>query len=128
MTCFIIDDDMDDREMFEIAVKGLDRGIEIHSATDCSAALSRLKADSSFVPDIIFLDLNMPGMNGKECLPELKKLAWLSDIPIIIYTTSSTQKDKKDTLALGASDFLTKETTIHQLRNSLTTIFKKHGG
>jgi DNA-binding response OmpR family regulator len=128
MTCFIIDDDMDDREMFEIAVQGLNKGVEVHSATDCSAALSRLKADSSFVPDFIFLDLNMPGMNGKECLPEIKKLAWLSNVPIIIYTTSSTHKDRRDTLDLGATDFLTKVPTITQLRTSLTSLFEKHGG
>ena len=127
MTCFIIDDDIDDREMFEIAVQGLEEAIKVHGAADCSEALRMLKNDEQFVPDFIFLDLNMPGLSGKECLPEIKKLPWLSNVPVIIYTTSSTPLDRRETLILGAADFITKEPSIAQLRNSLTMVFRKHG-
>jgi CheY-like chemotaxis protein len=126
MNCFIIDDDIDDREVFALAVQGLEKPVELHTANDCTEAIDMLK-DERFVPDCIFLDLNMPGLNGKECLPEIKKLPGMAKVPIIIYTTSSTQKDRIETLNLGAADFLTKEPSISQLRNSLTTLFRKHG-
>lgn len=126
MNCFIIDDDIDDREIFALAVQGLEKSIELHTANDCTEAIDMLKGEK-FVPDCIFLDLNMPGLNGKECLPKIKKLPGLANVPIIIYTTSSMQKDRIETLNLGAADFLTKESSIVQLRSSLTTLFRKHG-
>ena len=128
MTCFIIDDDIDDREMFEIAVQGLEKTIEVHAATDCSEALRMLRTEDRFVPDFIFLDLNMPGLGGKECLPEIKKIPRLSHVPVIIYSTSSTQNDRRETLSLGAADYIIKEPSIAQLRSSLTRVFNKHGG
>jgi CheY-like chemotaxis protein len=127
MKCFIIDDDIDDQEIFALAVQGLGKSVELRSANDCTEALDIFKDDENFVPDFIFLDLNMPGLNGKECLPKIKKLPWLAKVPIIIYTTSSAQKDRTETLNLGAADFLTKESSISQLRNSLTALIRKYG-
>ena len=59
-------------------------------------------------PDIIFLDLNMPGPNGKEFLQKIRSLSYLTHIPVIIYPTSDVCKDKTDLLKLGSNGFLTK--------------------
>lgn len=123
----MIDDDIDDRDLFAIAIQGLDKEVELYTAADCTEAMHILKSEELFVPDCIFLDLNMPGLNGKECLPEIKKIPRLAGVPIIIYTTSSMQKDRNETLKLGAADFLTKESSIGQLRHSLKNLFQKHG-
>ena len=127
MNCFMIDDDIDDRDFFAMAVLGLNEEVELHIATDCTEAMHILKSDDIVIPDCIFLDLNMPGLNGKECLPQIKKIPRLAGVPVIIYTTSSAQKDRLETLELGASDFLTKGTSIPQLQHSLKTLFRKHG-
>ena len=127
MNCFMIDDDIDDRDFFAMAVYGLDEAVELRTANDCTEAMHILKSDDIVVPDCIFLDLNMPGLNGKECLPEIKKIPRLAGVPVIIYTTSSSYQDRIETLELGAADFLTKGTSIPQLQHSLKTLFRKYG-
>ena len=67
------------------------------------------------LPDYIFLDLNMPLMDGKSFLKKIKKDEGLKDIPIIVYTTSDRPKDRTDTIALGADYFLTKPTSYQML-------------
>ena len=126
MNCLFVDDDIDDQEIFSFAVRGLNKPVSLVTAGDGLEALEILKADKTFIPDCIFLDLNMPRMNGKECLPELRKLSWLKEVPIIIYTTSSEEKDKSETRRLGASDFMTKESSIEGLKTALDRIFHKH--
>jgi CheY-like chemotaxis protein len=126
MNCLFVDDDIDDQEIFSFAVRGLNKPVSLVTAGDGLEALEILKADKTFIPDCIFLDLNMPRMNGKECLPELRKLPWLKEVPIIIYTTSSEEKDKLETRRLGASDFMTKESSIEGLKTALDRIFHKH--
>ena len=126
MNCLFVDDDIDDQEIFSFAVQGLNKPINLVTAGDGLEALEILKADKTYIPDCIFLDLNMPRMNGKECLPEIRKLSWLKDVPIIIYTTSSDERDKTDTRQLGASDFMTKESSIQLLKSALDRIFHKH--
>ncbi len=126
MNYLFVDDDVDDQEIFAFALKGLDLPANVITASDGTEALEMVKKDESFVPDCIFLDLNMPRMGGKECLVEMRKLPWLRDVPIIIYTTSMQQSDKIETQMLGATDFITKEGDIHLLRQSLSSMFKRH--
>ena len=59
-------------------------------------------------PDIIFLDLDMLGRNGKEFLQKIRSLSYLNHIPVIIFPTSDVYKDKTDLLKLGSNGFLTK--------------------
>lgn len=110
----MIDDDADDRELFEIALESCAYGINFIGVASCSDALQFLK-NGGIIPDYIFLDLNMPEMNGRECLQELKRSIILSRIPVIIFSTSSDPQDKKDTLALGAVEFITKPHKVSEL-------------
>jgi CheY-like chemotaxis protein len=71
---------------------------------------------------MIFLDLNMPMMNGKEFLQELKKTESFGQIPVIIYTTSSRPEDREQSLQLGASDFLVKPNNYRSLCEQLKSI------
>lgn len=118
---FLIDDDIDDQQVFSIALQNISSFIRFVIANNCKDALEKLSRDKSFQPDFIFLDLNMPGMSGSQCLAEIKRLSHLKHIPVIIYTTSSGQRDKEETKKLGANYFLTKPTDI----NKLITILKK---
>jgi CheY-like chemotaxis protein len=104
---FIVDDDTDDQDLFIEAVNEVDGSIQCLSASDCEEALDLLKNRKIGLPDMIFLDLNMPRLNGKQCLAELKKQAHLKHIPVIIYSTSSERRDIEETSRLGAAHFLT---------------------
>lgn len=120
-TLLLIDDDADDQEIFSIALQNINSLIRFVISDNCKDALEKLSKDKMFKPDFIFLDLNMPGMSGSQCLAEIKKQSRFKHIPIIIYTTSSGQRDKDETKKLGADYFLTKPTDI----NKLITILKK---
>jgi CheY-like chemotaxis protein len=76
-------------------------------------------------PDFIFLDLNMPRMNGKQFLAEVKKIKTLQDIPVIIYSTSTDKKDILDTIELGAVYFLEKPNRFNDLTNALSNIITR---
>ena len=116
----LIDDDIDDRMIFGEVLKELAPDIIYHEATNGEDALSKL--GGNMIPDLIFLDLNMPRVDGKQFLAEVRHLEHLKNIPVIIYTTSSHEKDKKETRELGASYFLTKPNSLHELTHILTNI------
>ena len=122
-TLFLIDDDNDDLEFFCEAAGKIDPSIICITSND---SVSTLKSFQNFdvpVPDLIFLDLNMPLVDGRRFLRELKKLKTYSQIPVIIYSTSSHPRDKEELQELGASGFLTKpccqEDLIIELGNIL---------
>ena len=120
-TCLLVDDDEDDTEIFAIAMAEADSSIDCVFASDGAAALSMLE-DKAFVPDYIFLDLNMPQMSGKECLVEIRKRQHLSSVPVIIFSTSASQRDIEDTEAMGASSFITKPPLIATLTEKLLEV------
>lgn len=122
LTLVIVDDDPDDRELFIEAVSELGNDLECIEFPGGLEILSRLKGDKGFRPDYIFLDMNMPLMNGKECLVELRKLKELDSAQIIIYTTSQRQDDVKIMLELGANAFLIKPSVFSHLRTAIKYI------
>lgn len=74
---------------------------------NAAEALDQL-ASGAIVTDLIFLDLNMPVMNGQEFLFAIKKHGQLRDIPVVVLSTSSHPETIKETMALGAQQFITK--------------------
>jgi CheY-like chemotaxis protein len=109
----LIDDDRDDQFFFKEALKKIDRKFECKVANSGASGLELLR-ESASLPDYIFLDLNMQGMSGKDCLKELKSDARLKNIPVIICTTSQYQNDKNESLLLGAAHYLVKQFDISQ--------------
>ena len=127
ITCLLVDDDEDDKEIFFLALRDVNPSIKCHVASDGLEALSMLD-DPSAVPDYIFLDLNMPLMSGKECLVEIKKRPHLKHIPVIIFSTSASQKDIQDSLELGAASFITKPPLIASLTERLLAVLDGKAG
>ena len=91
----------------------------MHRAED---ALQHLKNDPHSLPDYIFLDLNMPRMNGREFLQELKRNYQLKEIPVVIYTTSSSGRDVEEARELGAKEFLTKPADFKSICREVSRI------
>lgn len=122
----IVDDDADDREFFSDAVSELDLTTECIAAINGEDALKILRNGIKRLPDFIFLDLNMPKMDGKTCLTELKKDEKLKNIPVIIFSTSSDQRDKDATHQLGATYFLTKPSDFIKLQKEILFVMKEN--
>jgi|SRR5687768_11735840 len=125
-TCLLVDDDEDDKEIFSLALSEANPAIDCRVASNGIEAL-RMLGDPAFIPDYIFLDLNMPLMSGKECLVEIRKRRHLNDTPVIIFSTSASQKDVLETMALGASSFITKPPLISTLADKLSEVFGNTG-
>ena len=75
------------------------------------------------MPDLLFLDWNMPKRTGKECLSALRNTPAFSSMPIVIYTTSRALADRLEADHLGASYFLSKPQTIRDLTEKLQQLF-----
>lgn len=118
----LADDDSDDAELFGEALASLDRPVRFHRVRDGEEVLSFLNDPANKRPDIIFLDLNMTGMSGWQCLSRLKNDKQLSGIPVIMYTTSSNVRDKEIAADLGAEGFVTKPTDFKILKKLLKGI------
>jgi CheY-like chemotaxis protein len=121
-TFFLVDDDVDDQEIFIAAVNEIDNSIKCISIDNCEEALEKLKKEHTDLPDLIFLDLNMPRLNGRQCLSEIRKLSRLKHIPVIIYSTSSLKKDMEETASLGADLFITKPNRFNELCETLNNV------
>lgn len=84
----LADDDLDDRLFFEDAIEELFTSYKLSTVTDGVELMELLSDDSEQLPDILFLDINMPRKNGCECLAEIKANDILKDIPVVIFSTS----------------------------------------
>jgi len=113
-TYFLIDDDQDDREIFALATEEVNPENVCFTCQNGNEAL-RLLVSKEITPTHIFIDINMPRMNGKECLAAIRELRHLNTIPVFMYTTSSDVKDKSEFIALGARAIITKPSKISQL-------------
>ena len=118
----LIDDDLDDQEIFCMAAKDVDENIECLCENGGIEALAKLTSDVSFVPDCIFIDVNMPRMNGRQCLIEIKKINRLAAVPIYMCSTSSDANVIADTKRLGAVDFIVKPSTLAEFTKTLSSV------
>ena len=118
----LIDDDPDDQLFFQDAVHTVRPDLQCELASSCAEAFKQLEESP---PDLIFVDLNMPVMNGFDCLTYLKKKTELRDIPVIILSTSKNPNDVNRTRLLGASRFMTKPDDFHVLCKKLNGIIQK---
>lgn len=119
----LIDDDHDDAELFGEALSGISPPVEFKYAEDGHKAFDLLQTELvSRKPDLVFLDLNMPEMNGWQCLAKLKKDSALRHIPVLMFSTSSYEKDKEIAKDLGAIGFFTKPAEFKLLRKKLAII------
>ena len=122
--CLIIDDDPDDQEIFEMCVKKVDNSIECRTSDSGVEAISMLISNPDFIPNYIFLDVNMPKMSGLECLKELRTIDRLKDSKIFMYSTTTENKMLIESKSLGADDFIIKPTKTSELKEKLHTIFQ----
>ena len=117
----LIDDDEDDQELFQLALGKLDNNFHCTVMAGAKEALVHLKADPKSA-DFIFLDLNMPIMTGQQFLEEIKQQPEISEIPVIVLSTSSDPVSVDQAESLGALQFFTKPGSFHELKKILQNI------
>lgn len=110
----IADDDLDDQLLFKEAIEDFPGSVNLNTVADGCQLMTLLQLEN--LPDLIFLDLNMPNKNGMECLAEIRSDNRLTHVPVIIFSTS---KDKRDIDACyegGANLFFSKPHKFETLK------------
>lgn len=123
LNCLLIDDMIADQKIFCAALEGVDKSVTCAYASDGVEALKKLE-DEHYTPDYIFIDMNMPRMNGNECLLEIKKIERLKNIPVFIYSTSADPNSIAQTKENGAAGYIVKPENITDLAETLAHLFK----
>jgi DNA-binding response OmpR family regulator len=116
----IVDDDEDDCDLFIDAAHVVDSELVIDKIFTVRGAMQLLR--EGYHPDFIFLDLNLPIVDGGTCLKEIREINSLSDVPVIIYSTSKRQSDEDRLSGMGADYFLTKPSSLEELCSEITFI------
>lgn len=117
ISILLADDDKDDCHFFMDALSELPLKTSLTIVNDGVQLIQHLEMISSNLPHMLFLDLNMPRINGFECLIEIKKNPTLKKLPVIIYSTSYNE-DKASALYLGGANYyICKPSDFEELKN-----------
>jgi DNA-binding response OmpR family regulator len=125
-TIIIVDDDADDRQFFLEALQEIDGTINCICVKNAPQVLELLSKGDAIIPDYIFLDLNMPRINGNQCLIQLRKMKKLDKVPVIIFSTTKRDEEAANVLKSGASLFLTKPARFADLVKNISFILSQH--
>jgi CheY-like chemotaxis protein len=121
----LVDDDADDREIFTWTLNSIYPSAITNMAIDGEDALGRLEK-REFQPDIIFLDLNMPRMNGFDFLRHIRQMDKWKELPVIVYSTSSNPRDMAKSWEAGATDYIVKGTEMASVKQDLLQTLEKY--
>lgn len=118
----LADDDEDDRMLFTDAFGELRINTKVNTFNDGVELMDYLNAPDSILPNVLFLDLNMPKKNGIECLYEIKQDARFNDIAIAIFSTSSSEEHIEETFVQGANIYIKKPSDFTTLKKVLSDV------
>ncbi|WP_299322785.1 response regulator [Maribacter sp. Asnod2-G09] len=119
LNVFLADDDSDDRTFFSDALREIPIQTKISEFNNGVDLMAGLLSNTDEKPDVIFLDLKMPMMDGFECLADIRDLEKYADTPVIIYSTSYHPKEITRLNEMGASLYLQKPSSYNQLKTLL---------
>lgn len=117
MNILLADDDTDDCVFFKEALKELYLPTDLTAVHDGEQLMQLLTNDTTELPHVVFLDLNMPRKNGFECLSEIKLNAKLNGIPVIIFSTSFEHETVNQLHKSGAMYYIRKPSQFSQFKS-----------
>jgi len=120
---FVVDDDLEDQEIFSYTVKNLHAPVSCSFARDGTEAIEILKRNNDFKPDYIFIDINMPRMNGVDLLKEIKLLNLAPHSQLVIHSTNVSAITVAECKRLGVNEFIVKSSSFNEMRNRLELLF-----
>ncbi|WP_298764644.1 response regulator [uncultured Polaribacter sp.] len=118
----LADDDEDDRLFFTDAFDELKITTKVSTYNDGAYLMEYLLSEDAVIPEILFLDLNMPRKSGKECLHEIKANSRFKNMVIAIYSTSASEEDIEDTFVKGANIYIKKPDSFKKLKKILNNV------
>ena len=110
----VIDDDPMFRRLAQMMLKK--KGVEISEAENAADGIEMIRREK---PDVVFLDVSMPGMGGLEALEQIRQEQAIADTKVFFMTGAEEKSVKQRALELGASGFITKPFTAEQLYQAL---------
>jgi CheY-like chemotaxis protein len=116
LNILLADDDIDDCNFFKEAIKELDLSSQLTIVNDGEQLMKRLSDETIALPDIVFLDNNMPRKNGLECLYEMKQHKRLKDLPVVMFSTSGSHETISVLFNAGAHVYIRKPGDISELK------------
>jgi CheY-like chemotaxis protein len=122
-TIMLVEDDPDDQFIFTHALLEVFPSVSCLCVDNAEQALQSLHQEDAKNPDYLFLDLNLPLMDGLTFLKKIKSEIALKDIPVAIYSTSSRLTDKEKAKELGAQHYIQKPSTFNELSDVMQNIF-----
>lgn len=120
----LIDDDKEDQEIFSDAIKEVDGTVRFLSEFNSDHAIGNISGMERDKPEIIFLDMNMPRLNGKQLLSNLKSDPATEGIPVVMCSTFFGDLDVREIRRLGAVHHMVKPTRFVDLCDSISKILK----
>jgi CheY-like chemotaxis protein len=123
MRILIIDDDSDDIQFFREAILKIDPEIECLTARDGDEGLTLLRRENN-LPHFIFLDVNMPVMDGRECLIQIKRNIRYKNIQVVVYSTTSLDTELTALKKLGARHVIFKSASHDDLVERLKNVIQ----
>ena len=115
LNILLADDDADDCLFFKDAVTAFIPATNFRAVHDGEQLMQVLKNETTKLPDILFLDLNMPRKNGFECLTEIKQHQKLKYLPVVIFSTSNAADNIQILFKTGADVYIRKPRDFTQL-------------
>ena len=119
MRILIVDDDLDDQMFMRWAIKEIAPGHECTIANNGCEAIAYIRKSTKY--DIIFLDLNMPLMNGFDTLQTIRRIDDYKKVPVVVVSTSKNRSDIDRCKCLGATNYIVKPGCFHEMINELKT-------
>lgn len=121
----LADDDSDDRLFFKDAMEDINPTTLVSFVNDGSHLMYFLNLPGIRLPDILFLDLNMPVKNGMECLKEIRANTRFKDMVIVIYSTSGSDHDMNESSNYEANAYIKKPNNFADLKASLAMVIDR---
>ena len=119
---WLADDDEDDRLFFKDAIAEVKVKTVVTMLNDGLQLMQHLNTPDIKLPNVVFLDLNMPIKGGMQCLKEIRSDKKLKDLSIAIYSTSASEEDIEDTFVKGANIYIKKPNDFGQLKRILAEV------
>jgi response regulator RpfG family c-di-GMP phosphodiesterase len=121
-----LDDDDDDHFIFSRVLSDIDASIQLVSLRESEKLMDYLLKNLDDLPHYIFLDLNMPKKNGKECVTEIKANSYLNHIPVIIYSTSYGEDILDELYQKGAIFAIRKSSSCEQIKKMVRYVLESN--
>lgn len=122
----IIDDDLDDQDLLVEALNEIDDTLICYKSDNGQEGIKSLQSNLIPRPHLIFVDINMPKVDGRQFLEQIKKDAILKDIPVVIYSTTHDEVEHKKLIKSGAAFFFKKPSNFNDLKKNLQELLETY--